>query len=223
MRIYPARDLKHAVDRRLVAPGELRHHHVGEAAITPEDRWRASLLGNTHKLAQFGHSAAAGQRVGWYRRRRHSLRPRQVTLWQPDSDLDRIAAFTTMRIADRNAPEQRLQRIVDVALLDAEEFEPVLIDGYAQTRPPLANRVIDVDDEGTEAKIFLHFSRDSPTCFRVWSVDLGQERRKNRRARRHFDDLHARSSRERHVLQALTQIECHLRGWRANALRVAQD
>jgi hypothetical protein len=61
-------------------------------------------------------------------------------------DLDRIGAFAAVRIADRGAAEQRLNRIVDVALLDLEEFEAVLIDRNAQTRPRLANRIVDVDD-----------------------------------------------------------------------------
>ena len=53
-----------------------------------------------------------------------------------------------MRIADGDAAEQRLQRIVNVALFDAEELQPVLIDGDAQPRARLADRVIDVDDVG---------------------------------------------------------------------------
>ena len=44
VRIDPARDLEHAVDRRLVAAGELCHHHVGEPAVAAEDRGRARLL-----------------------------------------------------------------------------------------------------------------------------------------------------------------------------------
>ncbi len=112
-----------------------------------------------------------------------------------------------MRIADRHAPEQRLQGIVHVALLDAEEFEPVLVDGYAQTRTRLADGIVDVDDERHGGEDLLHFACNGPASFRIRAVDLGQKRRQHRRTRRDLDDLDARSRRERDLLQALAQIE----------------
>jgi hypothetical protein len=39
-----------------------------------------------------------------------------------------------MRVADRDATEQRLDRVIDVALLDTEEFEPILVDRQPQPR-----------------------------------------------------------------------------------------
>jgi len=37
MPVDARRDVEHAVDRRLVGAGKLRHHHVGEVAVAPED------------------------------------------------------------------------------------------------------------------------------------------------------------------------------------------
>ena len=62
-----------------------------------------------------------------------------------------------MRIADRDAAEQHLDRVVDVLLLDAEELQPVLIDREAQPRARRADRIVDIDDEGHRREDLLHF------------------------------------------------------------------
>src|SRR5690606_16597589 len=92
--------------------------------------------------------AAAGQRVCGHRGGGETLAPRPLAARQRDGDLDRIAAFTAMRIADRRSGEQRLDRVVDVLLLHAEIFERVLIDGDAQTRAAVTETVVDIDDIG---------------------------------------------------------------------------
>ena len=77
---------------------------------------------------------------------RNSVQDRSL-LRQTHGDLDRVAALAAMRIADRHAAEQRLDGVVDVALLDPEEFEAILVDGYAQAGSRLLDRIVDVDDE----------------------------------------------------------------------------
>ena len=101
MRIDAFVDIEHAVDRRLVGAGELRHHHVGEAAVATEDGGRAHFLGRVHDLAEFDDGLVAGQTVGGNRRRGQQLGPGQIALRQADRDLDRIAVFAAVRVADR--------------------------------------------------------------------------------------------------------------------------
>ncbi len=152
-------DVEHAVDRRFVGAGQFGHHHVGEAAVAAEDGRRADLLGHAHDVAQFDHGLVAGHAVGRHRRRSQKLAPRQIAFGQPHDDLDRVAAFAAVRIADRGAAEQRRDRVVDVALLDAEVFEAILVDRDAQPRPRLADRIVDVDDVGHRGEDFLQFVR----------------------------------------------------------------
>ena len=102
-------DVENAVDRRLEGAGEFRHHHVGEAPVAAEDRRRAQFLAHAHDVAEFDHGLVAGHAVGGHRRRGQQLAPGQIAFRQPHHDLDRIAAFAAMRIADRGAAEQRLR------------------------------------------------------------------------------------------------------------------
>ena len=62
--------------------------------------------------------------------------------------VERLASAAAMRIADDTPPIEPAQRVEDVALLDAEKFELVLVDLDALARRRLAIGIVDVDDEG---------------------------------------------------------------------------
>ena len=194
--------VEHAVDRRLERAGELRHHHVGEVAVAAEDHRRALLLGDAHDVAELDHGAVARQRIGRDRRRGQRLAPGEIALGKPHRDLDRIAALAAMRIADGDAAEQRLQRVVDVALLDAEEFQPVLVDGNAQARARLrrSSRRCRRCREPT-ANDLLQFRRNRAARRRIRAVDFREQRREHRRSGRHFDHFGDRAGRQRQRLQ----------------------
>ena len=184
-------NLEHAVERRLETACEFRHHHVGEAAVAPKDSRRAFLDVRLDDLAQFNNRLASGKRVGGHRRRRQRLGPGKIPLRQFDSDLDRIAVFAAVGIADRYAAEQRLDGVIDVTLLDAKKLEPVLVDRKPQPRPPFADRIVDIDDERHFGENLLELAGDRPARCRIGSIDFSQQRRKHRWPGRHLDDLDA--------------------------------
>ncbi len=113
-----------------------------------------------------------------------------------------------MRISHRHAPEQRLDGVVDVTLLDPEKFEPVLVDGQSQPRSLLADRIVDIDDERYFGEDLLHFGSDGPARCRVRPVDFSEKSGEHGRPRRHLDDLDAGAGRRVDRLQALAQIQC---------------
>jgi len=59
-------------------------------------------------------------------------------------------------------------------LLDAEEFEAVLIDGDTQPRARLADGIVDVDDVRHGGEDPLQLVGDGAAGFGVGSIDLGQ-------------------------------------------------
>src|SRR5487761_2283356 len=128
-------------------------------------------------------------------------------LRQPDRDLDRIAIFAAMGIADRYAAEQRLDGVVDVTLLDAEKLEPVLVDRQPQPWPLLADRNVDIDNERHFGEDFFDLPGDRPSRCRVRPVDFSEQGRKHRRPGRHLDDLDAGARGNADGLEALPEIE----------------
>ena len=110
----------------------------------------------------------------------------------PTRDLDRIAVLAAMRIADRHAAEQRLDRVVDVALLDAEDIpaRPGRCDSRSRGRGwPYG--IVDIDDVGHRCEELLDLLRDRAAGRGFRAVDFGQQRRQHRRPGRHLDHLAA--------------------------------
>src|SRR5262249_47250877 len=130
-------------------------HHVGKASVAAKDRRRAGFLGHLDHLAELDDGLAARQGVGGNRRCGERRRPRQIALGRPDRYLDRIAILAAMRITDGNAAEQHLDGVVDVALLDSEELQSILVDRDAQggRGSPIESSTSTMN--GTELKIFL--------------------------------------------------------------------
>ena len=76
------------------------------------------------------------------------LRQRELVLRQGDGDFDRVTAFTPVGIANRHAGEDRLDRIVNILLLDPEELELILVDGDPEPVGGHPEAVVHVNDEG---------------------------------------------------------------------------
>ncbi len=134
-----------------------------------------SFLGDVHHVAELHHALVAGHGVGRHRRGGEQLAPGQIALRQPDHDLDRVAALAAVRIADGDAAEQRLDGVVDVLLLHAEEFQAVLVDGDVQARARLADGIVDVDDIGHRLEDLLDLVRHRAPGLRIRAVDFGQQ------------------------------------------------
>ena len=126
---------------------------------------------------------------------------------QFDRNLDRVAILPAMGIADRYSAEQHLNGIVDVALLDAEKFEPVLVDRQPQPWPFLADEIVDVDDEWHFREDLLQLGSYCTARCGIGAIDFGEQRREHGRAGRHFDDLEAGSGGNGDGLELLPQIE----------------
>ena len=154
-----------------------------------EDRERGALLLQAHHVAKFHDGAVAGDRVRGDRRGERVLREREFVLRQGDGDLDRMTAFATIGVSDGHTGKIRLDRVVDILLLDPEEFELILVDGDAKPFGGRPEAVVHIDDEGDALEHFLELRRRRPPRFGVRPIDLGQERRKHGRPRRHFDNL----------------------------------
>ena len=201
-------DGEHAVDRRFVGAGHFGHDHVGEAAVAAEDRRRAELPCVTCTTSPSCTTRlVAGHGIGRHRRGGEQLAPGQIALGQADHDLDRVAALAAVRIADGGAAEQRLDGVVDVLLLDAEELEAVLVDGDAQARPRLADGIVDVDDIGHRLEDLLDLVRHRAPGLRVRAVDFGEQRRQHRRTGRHLDHARDGAGGQGDLLQPRAQIE----------------
>ena len=71
-------DVENAVDRGFVGAREFRHHHVGKASVTAENRRRAQFLGHAHDVAKLDHGLVAGHAIGGNRRRGQQLAPGQI-------------------------------------------------------------------------------------------------------------------------------------------------
>ena len=104
-----------------------------------------------------------------------------------------MAPATFMRIADRNAAEVGLDRIVDVVFFDLVELNVVLIDGKAKTRRAITTGHIIVDDEGHLTEDIAQLNRNRASNIRIVAVNLGKQRGDDRRPRRNFDHFHDRT------------------------------
>ena len=200
-------DRQHAVNRRLIGAGKFAGHHIGEMAVAPENQRRAQFLRHMDDFAQFDDTIAARQGVGRHRRRSQPLRPGKILLRQADHDLDRGAFGAAIGIAHGDTAQQHANCIIDVALLDAEEFQPVLIDGNALARTRMSVGIVDIDDERNGFEDFLDFLRLGAAGRGIRPVDFGQKRGQNRRPRRHFDDLDHGAGRQHKARKLLAQCE----------------
>ena len=97
-------------------------------------------------------------------------------LWQLYGNLSRMAPATFMRIADRNAAEVGLDRIVDVVFFDLVELNVVLIDGKAKTRRAITTGHIIVDDEGHLTEDIAQLNRNCASHIGIVAVNLGKQR-----------------------------------------------
>ena len=168
-------------------------------AVAAEQHGGACLLRHAHHIAEFDDAMAARDNVRRHRRRGEPLVPGKIGLWQPDHDIDRIALLAAMRIPHGNPAEQRADGVVDIALLDPEVLQPVLVDRDAQAWPGMAVGIVDVDDIRHRGEHLLHLLRHRSARRRVRTVDLRQQGRQHGRTRRHLDYLEhrARGQRER--------------------------
>ena len=74
-------------------------------------------------------------------------------------NVDRLGAAAPLRKADLHAADERGDRVVDRALLDAVILERLLIDREAQALGALAEAVVRIDDEIDRVEGLAHFRR----------------------------------------------------------------
>ena len=84
-------------------------------ALTDAGRYDGKVTVSADR-ADAGSVIVAGNLRGLWRCRER-VAPGQLALRQPHGNLDRVAVRPAMRIADRDASQQQLHRIVDVALV----------------------------------------------------------------------------------------------------------
>lgn len=154
-----------------------------------ENRVGGFALIDADDIAKFDDGALAGQGVRGNRCREGPFGQGQVAFWQLYRDLDRMPSPAAMRIADRNSPEVRLYRVIDVPLVDLEKLELILLDDNALAHALDTEAVVVIDDIGYRAENLaqLRGHRTSRVCVRA--IDLRQQRRDHGRTRRHLDDL----------------------------------
>ncbi len=201
---------EHAVDRRLERAGQLRRDHLGGAAVVPEDRIGRALAAHRDDIAKLDDGTVARQRVGRHRRRQRALVDDALALGHRDADRDRLAAAAAERVADRRAGAERADRIVHVALFDAVIFEVVLIDGEPHPFRPVAEAVLDIDDERHALERLAHLGGDRAPRVGIGAVDFGKQRAEHRRPRRRLDHLHHGPGGQRHLLEPRAQVERHV-------------
>ena len=95
--------------------------------------------------------------------------------------------LTPVRIAHRRVAQQRADGVVDIALLDPEKFQLVLIDGDAQARTRMTIAVADVHNirDGGE-HCLAGFGGHCPPGCGIGAIEFGQQRGQHRRPRRYF-------------------------------------
>ena len=198
---------QHAVDRRLEAAGDLGGHHLGEASVVAEDRIGRGLARHLDDVAELDIGALADRAAGGQRRRQDALVEGERAAGQRDGDVDRLEAVAALRIADLHPADQRADRVVDRLLLDAVEFERLLVDREAQALGRLAETVVDVDDEIDRLERLAHFRGERAAARRVRAIDFGEQRREHRRPGRNLDHLERRAGGQREIGEPTADVE----------------